>query len=464
MALGRKIEVASIQSSAIQRKSFRLDSAFYRGAFADASLRLQRVGLPIKKIGELAGAYVPGRLKLVTSASSAAGAPYLRAHDAFEIRPRTGRYVSRQRTKNYDELLLKEGMILTPSSGRNLGPVAYVGNYLTKYAMTDIMRIVPNSLDEGFYLLAYLLTSTAQLLIKRGRSGTTVDHLSPTDVLGMDIPWITDSRARKAIIEDMRRAEEMIDEGRFGLDDAANELHRLAGLSATPPEGSYLSHSCGDAFSLSSREVGTRLDAASHDPTVRLFANMIDRGGGTTLGEVATLKTLDRYVRFYVEPPNGRPVLSGRQMLQARPVNLRHISDRSFKDPDKFVLKAGSTIFTCDGRSEEALGEPAYVMPIWHGWMASEHVMRVEPKPGMGHGYLYATLSSPWVQKQLKARSTGSVIDALEPVEIDQVMIPMLTEKKRKDLDKEIVRCWGLISKGIQLSRDVAERFDGMLQ
>jgi hypothetical protein len=150
-------------------------------------------------------------------------------------------------------------------------------------------------------------------------------------------------------------------------------------------------------------------------------------------------------------------------MLQGRPVNLRHISDRSFKNPSEFILKAGSTIFTCDGRSEEALGEPAYVMPIWDGWMASEHVMRVEPKPGVGHGYLYAALGSPWVQRQLKARSTGSVIDALEPVEIDKVMIPMLSEKQRKALDTEIVRCWSLISKGNQLAMRAAGRFDDML-
>jgi hypothetical protein len=43
-------------------------------------------------------------------------------------------------------------------------------------------------------------------------------------------------------------------------------------------------------------------------------------------------------------------------------------------------------------------------------------------------------------------------------------MIPMLAEKQRKDLDKEIVRCWGLISKGIELSKAVAERFDAILQ
>lgn len=456
----RPLEVQSVSVAQLDKKTFRLDAGFYRGEFADATRRLTEIGLPTRKLAGMATAFVAGRTKLVTTNSAAAGAPYLRAHDAFDIRPRTNRYVSKQRTKNYNELILKKGMILTPSSGRNLGPVTYVGKYLAGFAMTDIMRIVPESAELGFYILCYMLTPTAQTLIKRGRSGTTVDHLSPNDVLELDIPWIEDPGLRKSLVDDMNRAEQMIDEGRHGLDDAAKTLYKQAGLTAELPAASYISRSCGDAFALTSRDVRTRLDAASYDPSVRKCAELIASGGGALLGDVAELKTLDRYIRYYVDPPNGRPVLSGRQMLQARPVNLRHISDRSFRDPAQFILKAGSTIFTCDGRSEEALGEPAYVMPIWNGWMASEHVMRVEPSSEIGSGYLYICLSSPSVQKQLKARATGSVIDALEPEEIERVLLPMLSEKRRKNLDAEVVRCWTLISDGIELSRQTAGRFE----
>jgi len=94
------------------------------------------------------------------------------------------------RVSNYDSLLLRKGMILTPSSGRNLGPVAYVGKYLSSFAMTDIMRIVPKSKIDGFYLLAYLLTETGQALVRKGRTGTTVDHLAPADVLSIPLIWL----------------------------------------------------------------------------------------------------------------------------------------------------------------------------------------------------------------------------------------------------------------------------------
>jgi hypothetical protein len=311
------------------------------------------------------------------------------------MRPSSDRYLVKSRTKNYDSLLLKKGMILTPSSGRNLGPVTYVGDYLARFAMTDIMRIVPNSETEGLYLLAFLLTPTAQNLIKRGRSGTTVDHLAPDEMLGIDVPWHSDEAWRDTIVSEMRDAEREIDEGRRGLDSAIEDLHRRVGLPSSLPEGKHLSRLAGEAFEVSSQRVGLRLDAASHDPSALACAAALRAKGGVPLPKLARPVTLPRYIRYYVDPPHGRPVLSGRQMMQLRPVNLRQISDRSFKNPGDFVLKTGTTIFTCDGRAEEGLGEPAYVLPNWEGWMASEHVMRLVAEDGIGHGYLYLSIVSP---------------------------------------------------------------------
>lgn len=102
--ISRDIEFQSVSVLSIERKTFRLDASFYRGAFADASRRLELIRTCA--VAEVADAFVPGRTRLVTTRSSKAGAPYLRAHDAFDIRPRTGRFVSKARTKHYDELLL----------------------------------------------------------------------------------------------------------------------------------------------------------------------------------------------------------------------------------------------------------------------------------------------------------------------------------------------------------------------
>jgi hypothetical protein len=217
----RPLDIDTLRSNFVRAPNFRLDASYYRREFADAAVRVIGAGHPTRKVREIADAFVPGRTRLITVSNPKAGAPYLRAHDAFEIRPSSSRHVARARIRNYGELLLRKGMILTPSSGRNLGPVAYVGDYLSQFAMTDIMRIVPKSEDVGFYLLAFMLTPTAQALIKRGRSGTTVDHLAAEDVLNMDVPWFGDENLRDQIISEMRRAESLLDAGRRGLDKAA---------------------------------------------------------------------------------------------------------------------------------------------------------------------------------------------------------------------------------------------------
>jgi hypothetical protein len=63
----------------------------------------------------------------------------------------------------------------------------------------------------------------------------------------------------------------------------------------------------------------------------------------------------------------------------------------------------------------------------------------------------------------LKVRATGSVIDALEPEEIDDVMIPLLPQEQRKALDADVVDCWNMISESIALSDHVKQRFEAML-
>ena len=372
--------ITTVRLSSIERPNLRLDAKHYQEEFVLARNRIARCGYPHAPLGGVATAFVPGRMKLVTTPGSAAGAPYLRAHDAFEARPHSRRYASRARTENYNKYLLKEGMLLTPSSGRNLGPMAYVGRKLSEFAMTDILRIVPQDKDTGFYLLAYLLTPTCQALIRRGRTGTTVDHLSPEDVLQIPVVQLQD-KTKKKFIDAICTAEKKLDNARLRLDELEQELHRLAGLKLPPPKGKYLADAGARGFNVSSRELTLRLDAAYYEPNVRSAVAAVKRAGAQRLDEVAELRLLGRYKRYYVPKGFGRPILSGRHLVQLRQVNLQFISNRSFRSPKDFILRHGWCVFTCDGRAEEQLGGPAYVHRGWDGWSG---VRRGQPSRSFG--------------------------------------------------------------------------------
>jgi hypothetical protein len=81
----------------------------------------------------------------------------------------------------------------------------------------------------------------------------------------------------------------------------------------------------------------------------------------------------------------------------------------------------------------------------------------------MSGGYLYLALTSPWVQIQLKAGASGSVVDALKPESVSKVVIPMLDQKGIEALGLEVERCWNLISESIALSESTVAKFEKAL-
>jgi len=353
-------------------------------------------------------------------------------------------------------------MILTPSSGRNLGPTAYVGKFLSRFAMTDIMRIVPRADEEGFFLLAYLMTPTGQALLRRGRTGTTVDHLAPKDVLDIPIVWPRKPE-RTRYAADMQEVQELLDSAREALCEAEEKLHEYAGLRVDTLEPDYYSSAGAKVFTRSAGELCLRLDAAFYDPLVSEARLCLEKAGACRLDEAARLRQLGRYKRYYVSEGHGRPILSGSHLTQLHPVHLQYISDRSFRDPESFTLQRGWTVFTCDGRAEESLGSTAFVSSLWDGWMASNHVMRVIPRPGYRPGYLYLALRSPFVQLQLKSRATGNVVDALDTPTVGEVLLPSLEREQRDELGREAEQAWEKVASALRLEEQTVASLEARI-
>ena len=457
------LRIVTVRSDTIGGGTTRLDAKHYQEEFVLARNRVYGSGYEVRTVGDLASAFVPPRIKLVTVTKPSAGPPYLKAHDAFDTLPSSHRYMVSSRTRNAEAFRLREGMLLTPSSGRNLGPLSYVGKHLAGFAMTDIMRIVPGDRQVGFFLLAYLMTDTGQALIRRGRTGTTVDHLSAKDVLGIPIAWV-DQAMREECARKMECADTLLDKARGELNEVQSDLHSVVGLPLPIEPGHYRSASGAKVFDMASHELGSRIDAAYYDPTVERARELIVEGGGIELSCCADLRLLGRYKRYYVGSGHGQPILSGSQLAQLRPVNLKCISNRSFKDPESFVVRDGWSLFTCDGRSEEALGFPAFVSSSWDGWMASNHVMRAVPKAHIHPGFLYAALKSPYVQLQLKAMATGSVVDALDETIGARAVVFMPPKDERDEIGARVVSAWEAIAASIRITAGTVATLDSAIR
>jgi hypothetical protein len=398
----------------------RLDAHFFTAPGVAAAERVafaEAAGVPVRRVADLGAAWDPPRFARVWATRSEAAVPYLRPYDVFDVLPTAAEHLSVDRTPGLKRLQLRPGMILQTCSGRNLGPCTYVDEHLAQFALShDMIRLEVAGEDLRFYLFTFLKTPTGQALLRRGKSGSVIDHLTVNDIHDVPVPMVDDSD-RNSVVHLTRQATALLARARAGLVQA---LADVAAALPTPTPSAIGAR----GWTIANRKVRDRLDAAHYDPVVVGAREAARDAGGRRCGDLAKAHLPARYNRVYVEGAHGRPVLSGRQLLQVEPINLRRVSDRSFRTPTEYVLKPGMTIFGASGRSEGRQGSPALITEDRVGWLASDDVMRLRPLPGVKPAGLWLAVATPQAQVQIKALSFGSVVDHMIASDVEGVWLP----------------------------------------
>lgn len=427
------MKVLSLPSKAL-RSSGRLDAKFHLSEGSNVAVRMAKLHgkvefRPLGGDGGIGSAWSPGRFKRVYAVQSEDAVPYLRPYDVFSYLPRAADWLSATRSPDIDDYRIREGMILMTCSGRNLGPAVYVDRYLARFALShDMIRLEVADEAMRLYVLAYLATPTAQHLLRRDKGGSVIDHITVDHASAQRIPLL----APKAITEVaglMRRVVMLREKARVGL----SELQQT--YDATLPVVKR-KHRMREGWTVRSRDIVGRIDAAPYDPLVVQTRKHLVKLGGEQVRELAeVLKPAGRYKTMYVDQANGSPILSGAQLLQVRPINLSYIAERALSNPDRYRLSAGWLAYQADGRAEEALGEPVMITRDREGWLASGHIGRVVAKKGISSGHLLLALRTPHAQVQIKALASGSVVDSTFPADMEQVVLPPLPDIPGKDVE-----------------------------
>jgi hypothetical protein len=403
----------------------RLDAKYFlsEGVLASEKMALAKSrGLNVQTLGTTNGEngiadriWRPLRFRRAYAAKGEPSVPYLRPYDALEYLPVAADHLSKGRTKRLETYRIKAGMILQTCSGRNLGPALMVDEYLARFVVgDDMIRIEISDEKRRMFVLAFLQSQTGQRLLKWGKTGSVIDHISEDHVSALEIPQL-DSRAQKAASEAISEAVELRQKARLELD------RMLSAYESTLPKiPSATQH-----WSISARHLSSRIDSAFYSPDVARIRAALLKSGGMKVESVATvIKPAGRYKTHYVEKEYGRPILSGAQMLQAHPINLRYISPRSFKDVTKYELSSKWITYQADGRAEEALGLPAMITSDRDGWLASGHVGRLIANEARDSGWLWLACRTEHVQKQIKAFASRSVVDSTFPFDMENVILP----------------------------------------
>jgi hypothetical protein len=417
------MKIETVNAASLQSKK-RLDSKYFLSPGIQAAERIARAkakGIPSAVLGGpngFASLWQPTRFNKVEAGPSEASVAYLRPYDVFEYLPRPTDYLSITRTRDIERSRLKRGMLLQSCSGRNLGPAVFVDDYLAQFVIGgDMIRIEIADPDLCIYTLAYMQSETGQQLLTQGKTGSVIDHLSKTHIGNMEIPLI-ESESRSRVVAKMKAAIELREDARLSLTRSLSEFEQQLPKAWRPANEEK-------GWTVRAKDFTGRLDAASYDPLVGRLRKHLTNLGGQTVDSVATvIKPGGRFKTVYVEKGNGTPILSGTQLLQLRPINLRYMPERAFKDSEISKLRTNWIAYQADGRVEDALGLPAMITSDRDGWLASAHVGRVIPNSEADVGWLFLALRSWTSQIQLKSMASGSVVDSTFPGDMEAVLIP----------------------------------------
>jgi type I restriction enzyme, S subunit len=340
----------------------RLDARYWQEGFRRARSQVFDSGLPVRMLGGndgVADVWFPLRFKRVYALDNDFGVPFLRAHAAFYAIPKSDRILSRPRTRNFESYLVERGWLLLACSG-TLGAVTYVTDHIAQFAVThDLVRIVPESEEMGLYLLAFLQTSVGRMLTTHDEHGSAVPHISDKQAARIPVPILAKS-ARRQVVEGLRESVKAREIHTSAIKNLEGEFLATCKLpEPTDFDPEHLAQGI-RAWEASSDRLSTqRVDAEFFSPAHQLARTLVAKSGlAQPLGEVAKLIILNRYKRIYVEPDYGTPILGGRHIHQWRPIGLQHISDRSFKNPEAYTLRAGMTVFRLTDARKRSLESP----------------------------------------------------------------------------------------------------------
>lgn len=399
--------------------------AYERVAVKDASGDIESV----THISEFANVWDPPRFARAYAAPGEPSQPYVRPYDVFDYLPAESDSLSLLRNDDVDRLIPTAGTLLQTCSGRNLGPLTIADDDLATFALShDMIRIDVPDEDNRLYLLTFLKTPTGQALLRRGRSGSVIDHITTRDVDALPVPLVA-SALRGDIIASTRTAVTASANARTQLRATVLEQERRLPTPRRNP-----AHKQG--WTVSRHQVRDRLDAAFYYPRIRAAVEQVRDIGGVQCGDLAEALLPVRYKRYYVDRGHGRPILSGRQLLQTDPVNLRYVADRSFRDPALYELSAGMTVFGAVGRSEGRQGTPALVTDDRNGWLASNDVMRLTPRPGVSPAALWLATAAGQTRLQINALSFGSVVDHMNPWDVESLILPPVDHELAADAEE----------------------------
>lgn len=449
----------NISSSLVLAHAFRLDASAFLNADSRAYVSAAASsGEVLADIADVFTVYIQAPILHYVEPFAHSRA-YLTTSELGEYLRGIPTHVSLLTDPRLIEWQVKRDTIVLSRSGR-VGEAYWVDRKLADSLVGDSFRVIPRDQEDTYFLYALLASPYAKDYVTGVTYGSVVDHASVEQVRSLPVPTIA-SRNRARIGGLVRQAVLARDAAYSLLDAAETALLRANALSQLQVRKAGIFDPLGqpECFAVRASEVQVtngdgsehRLDAHFYNPTAQLAVANIKscRSEVKTVGDVAERVLMGpRFKRNYVESEHGVPFLSGKNIIQIRPTDLKYLSNLQMADMQELIVKQEWTLVTCSG----TIGRTCFVWKNYEEYAASQHILRVIPnETKIDAGYLYAFLSSRYGYEQILRYRHGSVIDEITDKQIEHVLIPCPSGKDQQTIGNMVREAYEKRAEAIRL-------------
>lgn len=435
---------------------YRLDGSFYCGDIIKARLLLGQ--LNSNKLEQYGNCWMLNRYKKVGAEGLKNGVPFFAANRIVEAKPLPDKYVNKS-FKHLKKYFVENSNTLLITRSGTVGKVTIFDKRFEGVALSeDLLRfqIDSNELPVG-YIYTYLRSWIGQSLLISSEFGSVISHIDPGHLLNTNI-IVIDQQNIKKIHNDIMQAFYLREQANNLIDESQELFYKLLNLPKISKEDvQYLGDEKVKAWEINKFGFENRFDSSFFFPLADLAIKKLKESKYpvSTLADRELIEKVfipGRFKRIYVNKEFGIPFLSGKNIVQIQPEDLKYLSRSKTKNLDNYIIKKGCILITCSG----TIGRTALVTSEWNGWSATQHILRVVPK-NINTGYLYVFLSSDYGQVQIKRFIHGSVVDEITDSQIKQVVISIPDSDIQKQIGEKAQKAFELRAKANEIEEKAIE-------
>ena len=295
------------------------------------------------------------------------------------------------------------------------------------WSSEHILKIVPApSLVRPGYLYAFLSSRFGIPLVTGSTYGAIVQHIEPKHVADLPVPLAPDATQEEA----HRLVDEAAELRTWASAELRAVIRAIEEAAGLPPLDVRYDAPRPDTSLVKASALGGRMDGLFHSnyhqsvlqPLLRLPASR-----RTTVGEVARqMFWPPPFKRIRAEDSRYGVAFFGTSALMRADPDASFILSRQTRGFDKLLVDELTVLIPASGQLNGIIGHA--VLPygdVVGGAVTSDAIRLFCPSEAVA-GYVFASLSSEYARRQLKAYATGSSIPHLHYPGIDAVMIPRL--------------------------------------